>query len=155
MFSATTEYALRAMSCLALTPGELVPTTTLAKLTKVPGNYLAKVLQQLGSAGLITGRRGVGGGYRLAKPAKDISLLEIINAVGVLKRIETCPLGLANHGPNLCPLHRTLDRGIATLIAQYEGITLQHLMEDPVYQNKPLCDASTTIALTVGAKPLM
>ena len=71
MFSQTTEYALRAMACLAMYPDDLVATPTLAEQTKVPANYLAKVLQQLAAAKLITGRRGVGGGYRLARPAGD------------------------------------------------------------------------------------
>src|SRR5262249_779585 len=62
VFSQTTEYALRAMACLALAPDELVPTSVLADKTKVPANYLAKVLQQLAGGGLIRGRRGVGRG---------------------------------------------------------------------------------------------
>ncbi len=71
MFSQTTEYALRVMAWLALSPDLLVPTLTLADKTKVPAHYLAKVLQQLASAELVTGRRGVRGGYKLARAAKD------------------------------------------------------------------------------------
>ena len=44
MHSLTAVYALRAMSCLAMHGNTLVPTTTLATQTKVPSNYLAKVL---------------------------------------------------------------------------------------------------------------
>ncbi len=150
MFSQTTEYALRAMSCLALAPEQLVPTNTLAELTHVPGNYLAKVLQQLAGAGLITGRRGVGGGYKLARKASEINLLEVINSVGELKRIEACPLGLSNHGPNLCPLHRTMDRATAELIKIFDGVTLQNLIEDPKTPSRPLCDARATSQVTVG-----
>ena len=87
MFSVTTEYALRVMSALAMSPDNLVPTSSLADLTKVPSNYLAKVLQQLAGAGLVTGRRGVGGGYRLSRPAANIRLVEIIQTVGNLERI--------------------------------------------------------------------
>src|SRR5690242_12596824 len=97
MYSQTAEYALRAMSCLAVTPAHLMPTGTLADLTKVPPNYLAKVLQQLAASGLITGRRGVGGGYKLARPPAAITLLEVINAVCPVQRITTCPLGLNGH----------------------------------------------------------
>jgi Rrf2 family protein len=150
MFSQTTEYALRAMACLALRPDQLVPTPILAEQTKVPSNYLAKVLQQLASAELITGRRGVGGGYQLARPAGQINLLEVINAVGSLHRIKSCPLGLANHGPNLCPLHRRLDEAAAKVIDIVQGVTLQDLVSDP-RSNKPLCDAETTAKLTVSA----
>lgn len=150
MFSQTTEYALRAMSCLALAPNQLVPTNTLAAMTKVPNNYLAKVLQLLAAANLITGRRGVGGGYKLARPATEIRLVEVINTVGSLKRIETCPLGLPNHGPNLCPLHRTMDKAAAALIDLLDNVTLQNLVDDPKTPNKPMCDSITMAALTIG-----
>jgi Rrf2 family protein len=151
MFSQTTEYALRAMACLALRPDQLVPTPILAKQTKVPSNYLAKVLQQLANADLINGRRGVGGGYQLNRPASQINLLDVVNAVGDLHRIETCPLGLANHGPNLCPLHRRMDEAAAKVIDVFQGVTLQDLVSDP-RSNKPLCDAEATAKLTISAK---
>jgi len=150
VFSQTTEYALRAMSCLALAPDQLVPTTTLAAMTKVPTNYLAKVLQQLAAANLITGRRGVGGGYKLARPADSINLLEVVNTVGSLQRITTCPLGLANHGPNLCPLHRKMDEAAATMIKLLDGVTLKNLIDTPGSINKPLCDARATQDVTIS-----
>lgn len=150
MFSQTTEYALRAMAWLALSPDELVPTTTLAEKTKVPSHYLSKVLQQLAAADLITGRRGVRGGYRLARPASQITMLNVIRAVTTVERIKTCPLGLANHGSNLCPLHRQVDEMARTIIERYDSVTLQSLIEDSE-SSKPLCDRETTAKLTVSA----
>lgn len=150
MFSQTTEYAMRAMACLALQPQELLATPALAKQTKVPANYLAKVLQQLAQAKLITGRRGVGGGYKLNRPAADISLLDVINAVAKVERITTCPLGLPNHGPNLCPLHKKVDEASAAVIAVYDGVSLADLLSAP-RSNKPLCDTDTSAKLTVSA----
>ncbi len=150
MFSQTTEYALRAMACLAIRPETLVATPVLAAETKVPANYLAKVLQQLAGAKLITGRRGVGGGYKLARPAAQIRLLEVINAVTLVERITTCPLGLPNHGSNLCPLHRRADEAAAAVIKVYNGVTLHDLLTDP-NPNKPLCDSHKAAALTVSA----
>lgn len=150
MFSVTTEYALRVMTALAMSPDNLVPTGSLAELTKIPSNYLAKVLQQLAGAGLVTGRRGVGGGYRLSRPAANIRLIEIIQTVGSLQRITTCPLGLESHGPNLCPLHRTIDRAAQTLIELFDGVTLQNLIDDPNSPNRPLCETVTTVPLTMN-----
>ncbi len=150
MFSQTTEYAMRAMASLALKPDSLVATPELAKQTQVPANYLAKVLQQLAGADLIVGRRGVGGGYKLARPAAQINLLEVINAVTSLKRITSCPLGLPNHGPNLCPLHRRQDEAAAAVIKVYSGVSLQDLLDDP-NPNKPLCDPQAAATLTISA----
>ncbi|MBX3407578.1 MAG: Rrf2 family transcriptional regulator [Phycisphaeraceae bacterium] len=149
MFSQTTEYALRAMSWLALSPTQLVPTNQLAERTKVPPHYLAKVLQQLAAADLIVGRRGVRGGYKLTRPAADISLLTVVRAVATVERITTCPLGLDNHGPNLCPLHRRIDDAAKMLIELYGGVTLQDLVSQG--ERKPLCDKETTARLTVSA----
>lgn len=150
MFSTTTEYAMRAMSWLALSPETLVPTPQLAEKTKVPPHYLAKVLQQLSAAGLITGRRGVRGGYKLSRDAGKITLLEVVRAVVDVERIERCPLGLENHGPNLCPLHRAVDKAAASVIDIYGKLTLASLIENPG-TSKPLCDAETTAKLTVSA----
>jgi Rrf2 family transcriptional regulator, nitric oxide-sensitive transcriptional repressor len=92
----------------------------------------------------------VGGGYRLARPAETINLLEIINTVGTLQRITTCPLGLPNHGGNLCPLHRTMDNVAAAVMKMLDGVTLKHLIEQPGASNKPLCDARATQDITIS-----
>src|SRR5262245_52595919 len=114
------------MACLALAPDELVPTSVLADKTKVPANYLAKVLQQLAAGGLIRGRRGVGGGSTPARPSDSITLLEIINTVGDLHRVRSCPLGV--HGPALCPLHRAIDEATETVMKLFEGVNLRTLI---------------------------
>lgn len=155
MFSLTVEYAMRAMACLALLPGQLVPTPNLAAQTKVPPNYLAKVLQLLAASDLITGRRGVGGGYKLARPADRITLLEVIRGVTPVERIRTCPLGLASHGSVLCPLHRKVDEAAAAVIELYGKTTLQDLLNEPG-RPRPLCEVPVngggTASLTVGGQ---
>jgi Rrf2 family nitric oxide-sensitive transcriptional repressor len=153
MYSQTAEYSMRAMACLAQTPERLVPTPELADQTQVPVNYLAKVLQQLAGAGLITGRRGVGGGYKLARPPADIRLTEVINAVGSIKRISVCPLGVPDRNAgNLCALHRVTDRAAKAAIEVFDSVSLRDL----VAEGRPLCEATASTRVTVGgaaAKP--
>ena len=149
MFSQTTEYALRAMALLAYEPGELVPTPTIASETKVPATYLAKVLQMLANAELITGKRGVGGGYRLTRPADQVSLLEVIDAVAPIRRINVCPLGLTDHGSNLCPLHRKMDQAAKMMIDHFSGVMLADLINQKD-GSKPLCDKAKAAKLTVS-----
>ena len=155
MLSQTTEYALRAMSCLAYLPDELVSTAQLADLTHVPMNYLAKVLQSLAKAELITGRRGVGGGYRLARPATEITMLDVINAINPIERIRECPLKLENHSGRLCPLHTRMDAAAKSMIEHFSSTTLHDMLsEDP--NTRPLCDSEMTakVELTLGgSKP--
>lgn len=153
MFSQTTEYALRAMAWLALSPEELVSTGALAEHTKVPEHYLAKVLQQLAGAKLIKGRRGVGGGYKLARPAGQISVSDVIKSVGSLSRITTCPLGISTHGSNLCPLHRLLDDVAKAAMERLDGRSLQDLVDQPG-ENKPLCETrpGSSVSLMIDGK---
>lgn len=154
MLSQTTEYALRAMACLAYAPDELTPTPRLAEQTLVPPNYLAKVLQSLAQADLITGRRGVGGGYRLARPANEITLLDVVNAIDPVEPIEKCPLGLPNHSTNLCALHTCVDRAARQFIETFKGVRLSDLVADSG-GTRPLCDTKLAqqLSMTVDGKP--
>lgn len=140
---------MRAMSWLALSPDTLVPTMTLAEKTKVPPHYLAKVLQHLATADLIKGRRGVRGGYRLSRPASQITLLDVVRSIADVQRITSCPLGLSNHGSNLCALHKRIDTAAKCVIETYGGVTLADLIVEP-QSNKPLCDAEQTAKLTIS-----
>jgi Rrf2 family protein len=149
MFSQTTEYALRAMALLAYYPDQLVPTSMIAKETLVPPTYLAKVLQMLGNADLISGRRGVGGGYKLARPATDIRMIEVIDAVDPVRRITMCPLGLSDHGTSLCPLHRKMDMAAKAIIDLFDGVSLADLVNQRE-GSKPLCDKEKAAKLTVS-----
>ncbi len=151
MISQTAEYALRAMVCLAYRPDDLIATPILADQTKVPANYLAKVLQILAGADLISGRRGVGGGYKLAKPASDIKLLDVLTAIDSVKRIKTCPLGIENHGPHLCPLHERVDEAAKFMIEMFGAVSLSQLVkEDP--ETMPLCESNPITPLRVDAR---
>ncbi len=76
------EWAIHACSLLAsLPPGKALPARKLAEYFALPEAYLAKILQQLSAAGLVSARKGPGGGYVLARPSGEISLREIVEAV--------------------------------------------------------------------------
>jgi len=122
MFSQTVEYALRAMVQLAAEAPGASTTQHIAESTRVPGAYLAKVLQSLRRAGLIHSRRGVGGGVKLARPPKKINLLEVINAVEPLKRSVEAPKRAA--ASNLAPLNRKLDAMLDQLQKGCAGTSL-------------------------------
>ncbi len=138
MISQTAEYALRAVVWLA--GNEEAPQTTLqiATAAKVPAGYLSKVLQALGRADLVQSQHGRHGGFRLARPAAKISVLDVINSVDPLQRIRTCPLGLPSHGMNLCPLHRRLDDAMQTVERAFAVSTIADLVSEPT-RSRPLC----------------
>jgi Rrf2 family protein len=139
MFSQTVEYALRAVVYLASQAPAPRTTEDVARATKVPQAYLAKVLQHLVEKGLVRSQRGVGGGIALARKPEDLTILEVVNAVDPIKRITTCPLDLAAHGVRLCPLHRRVDNALAAVEKAFRSTTLAELLAEPT-SSKPLCE---------------
>ncbi len=77
------EYAIAALTRLALEtrePGKLIAVRVLAEIQGIPKSFLSKILEQCLRKGLIASKSGAGGGVALAKPAAEISLLDILEA---------------------------------------------------------------------------
>ena len=148
MFSDTVEYALRAVVHLAYEAPDGRTTAQIAEATKVPKDYLAKILQGLARKGIVHTQRGVGGGVTLAKAPEELTILDVVNAVEPIKRITTCPLGLRTHGVRLCPLHKRLDAALAQVEAAFGGTTLAEVLAEPS-ASVPLCEAGDAQKLKV------
>ncbi|MFG0316967.1 MAG: RrF2 family transcriptional regulator [Planctomycetota bacterium JB042] len=131
MISPTAEYALRAVVCLGNAAPEPQTNQQIAEATKVPPAYLSKVLQGLARAGIVRSQRGLGGGYTLLRDLDEVTVLEVVETVDPLRRIESCPLDLAGHGKNLCPLHRHLDGVIESVIEAFGDTTIGDLVREP------------------------
>jgi Rrf2 family protein len=87
------DYACRALVSLALHAEDLGPQSArdIAGRTALPQPYLEQILLALKGAGLVRSKRGVGGGYVLARPPAEITLAEIVSAVDG-------PIGLGDFG---------------------------------------------------------
>lgn len=136
MLSKTAEYALRATVFLGRRFGQPAAADLLAQRTRVPRRYLQRVLGDLVEAGLVCSRSGPGGGYELAVEPLNVTILDVVNAVAPIARINACPLGLQSH-TRLCPLHKELDNAYAATEAAFKQVTIQKLLDS----------ASTTAAL--------
>ncbi|HTL52540.1 MAG TPA: Rrf2 family transcriptional regulator [Planctomycetota bacterium] len=76
------EYALRTLLDLALqNPSEMHKAGAIARRTKIPAKFLEAILFQLRSGGFITSKRGVDGGYMLARPADRIYLGDVVQVI--------------------------------------------------------------------------
>ena len=76
------EYALRALLVLGLNYDQpVVPIQAISKQQNIPKRFLEQILNDLKSAGLVRSKRGVTGGYRLARPPQEISLASVIRHI--------------------------------------------------------------------------
>jgi len=110
--------------------GEPMLAPRIAETTQVPQAYLSKVLQTLVRAELVFSQRGQGGGFTLAKPALQITVLDVIDAVDPIQRIDTCPLSIDAHAEKLCPLHRRLDDAIESIRATFGSTRIAQLVTE-------------------------
>lgn len=115
-----TDYATALMTQMAHQPERWVSAQQLALELSLPAPTVARLLKQLNRAGLVVSQRGKGGGYGLARPAREISVAEVIAAIEGPVALTECALGDGRCG---------LERDCATranwqLISQAVQVTL-------------------------------
>jgi len=137
LISQSSEYALRATLWLAAHPESPHTIREVAEATKVPRAYLGKVLQILGRAGLVSSRRGIGGGFRLTRHPSKMTVFEVVDAVDPIQRLTECPIGV--HGAELCQLHRRLDGVTGQMAEAFRDSTIEELATTPD-GGGPLCE---------------
>ncbi len=108
MLSTTAAHAVRAL--LSLTrkpPGAPILARDLSASAQVPMSYLSKVLATLTRAGILQAARGVNGGYRLARPAGEVTLFEVVELFDGPQTRSTCLLGSVHpcSDERPCPVH--------------------------------------------------
>jgi Rrf2 family protein len=85
------DYAIRAMIHLAsISEGTVVPFREIGRQMGVPEDFLAKILKTLVDQGIVRSTRGPHGGYKLARPAESINVLEIIEAAEGPIAVNVC-----------------------------------------------------------------
>jgi len=113
-------YALHAMVHIAAKkPDTPLASHEIAQVHKIPERFLLKVLKPLVSAGLLLSVKGPRGGYRLAKPAKEISMLDVVEAVeGPIRGMTAFHSSAAGNG---------LDRKLDSICSQAADQTRKQL----------------------------
>ena len=85
------DYAVRAVLFLTnLDENERVATSTIAEKQRIPPSFLAKIISQLSIAGLLHTSRGARGGVTLAREPRDISLLDVVEAIDGPIQLNEC-----------------------------------------------------------------
>ena len=137
MISTTAEYALRAITFLAAHPHDPKTAVVIARETQVPVGYLAKVMYHLTKSGLVDSQRGIHGGFTLAGDSKTLRVYDVVQSIDPIVRIEQCPLGLKEHGRDLCPLHRGLDNVMAAAETAYKQMSILQLIKKSQAKQPP------------------
>jgi Rrf2 family protein len=104
------DYAIRAILILA-NEDSILDANAISKESSVPLRFLLKILRKLGQAGIVKSYRGAAGGYRLNKAPKDITLLDVIQAIEGKIQINRCFYDEAACNSKLngnCSIHRAL-----------------------------------------------
>jgi Rrf2 family protein len=127
MLTHTGDYALRGLIYLANDPDDgYHQTRDLAKALNVPANYLGKILQTLAHDRIVESRRGLNGGFRLARLPEQIRLYDVLNALEAVPRDPECPLITGGRQIELCALHRRF----AAMAAKYVRFLKETTLED-------------------------
>ncbi|MFC2055349.1 RrF2 family transcriptional regulator [Chloroflexota bacterium] len=126
------DYAVRAVLFLArLGPDRMAATSAIAEDQRIPPSFLAKIVSQLSVAGLLKTSRGARGGVSLARPAEEISLLEVVEAIDGPILLNEC---VANNNNcefrESCPMRLIWVDTQAELVGRLKTTTFDGLIEE-------------------------
>lgn len=147
MISHSGLYAIRATAVLVQVPeGAYKNVRQIAEAAQVPSSYLTKILQTLARAGVLASQKGPGGGFRLARPAAEIALWDLLEPIddpapwqgcllGKTECSETAPCALHEHWKvvrgNYC---ETLQRTTMADLATYDAREVTEKLFHPTYE---------------------
>ena len=131
MLTRTAGYAINAVLTVAEqgADGRPARANDLAASLDIPANYLSKILQTLARSGVLVADRGPNGGYRLALPAAEIRLLDVVGPFDDLGRERQCLLGRGTCGEvQGCPAHREWREASTPAFEFFKNHTLASLL---------------------------
>jgi Rrf2 family protein len=128
--SAKVDYALRALLELAAAPPGPVKGERLATAQEIPPKFLENILTELRRAEIVASQRGADGGYRLAKPASEISVADVVRAlegpIASVRGVRPDEIEYTGPARSLQPLWIELRAAMRGVL---EGTTLADLVE--------------------------
>ena len=128
-------YAVRIMVDIARHEDEYVSISDIAGRQKISQKYLEKIMSSLVKSNLVISMRGANGGYKLAKPAKECNVKEILDATGESTKVAVC------QAEDKCPMVEKCDtmgvwHALNHLISDYlKSVTLKDLIEKTYNKN--------------------
>ena len=128
------DYAIRAVLHLARSGDQRIATNMIAEDQRIPPSFLAKIVSQLSIAGLLHTSRGARGGVTLAREPKDISLLEVIEAIdGPIQLNECVGENSTCSFDGECPLRSVWCEAHEELVGRLKRTTFSNLMQKETF----------------------
>lgn len=131
--SRKSEYALMAVQHLGRQPRDaIVSVADLAVAEGIPPDILAKVLQGLKRAGVLTASKGAGGGYRLSRSVAEIRFLDVVQPFEEQLSVVSCQGQMADCDRFLCcSLREPMSLLNAYVMRQFESLTMEMFAQAP------------------------
>jgi Rrf2 family protein len=107
IFTSATEYAIRAVTELALrSQGKRMLLDELVQGTDLPRDFIAKIFQKLVHGDVLVSSKGRGGGFALARPAHQITIMQIVHIIDGPQLLDRCVVGMEKCSDQMpCPQH--------------------------------------------------
>jgi Rrf2 family protein len=147
------DYAIRAMIHLAsISEGTVVPFREIGRQMGVPEDFLAKILKTLVDQGIVRSTRGPHGGYKLARPAEEINVLEIIEAAEGPIAVNVClDEDDACARQPICAMSDVWREGQERMLDVFRRTTLASLSDRPHRGADPApVNLPSTVAVSTG-----
>jgi rrf2 family protein (putative transcriptional regulator) len=148
------EWGIHVTTILAvLPPDKALPAARLAEFHGVPAAYLAKHLQALSRAGILESVQGPRGGYRLARPAAKITVLDVVEAIDGTASAFRCT-EIRQRGPAAqpasayplpCGIHRVMTSADAVWRASLRAVTIADLVRTVAREVSPAALATGAV----------
>jgi Rrf2 family protein len=147
-FSRMADYGVLLLGHFARHEDSLTSAGELAETYHMPRPVVANLLKEFCKAGLLESRRGLHGGYRLARPVGEISLLEVLSVIdGPVQLIDCAVLDLSSAAASsiggqcgyedVCPSRSPMRAVHQRIIDLLDGITLGELVRTPAVPHAP------------------
>lgn len=123
------DYGIRVLTHLAMSPpGTRLTASELAEASHAPESLVAKILQRLVAARLVASRRGFEGGFELARPPREVSVLDIVTALEGPLSLNPCVESAASCEASLgCAARDVWARAQRALASELAAATLEQL----------------------------
>ncbi|MBT8299748.1 MAG: Rrf2 family transcriptional regulator [Maribacter sp.] len=133
MISNSSKYALKAVLYLAVNSNESnkILIKNLSDPINVPQAYIAKLLQELSRHNIVSSTRGPNGGFYLSEANRETQLIDIVNVIDGVNRLNSCLLSLKKcNSEKPCPLHKFVGSFKTDLMKNFENNTIGDMAKD-------------------------